>query len=158
MEKTISVVSVTNEGMSCPIGVLGRIEHRPSSGQFGINEFLPLLIRIRTPAGAERGIGIAEIRVERIGAFHGVGARTGCVITHLHGMAAIKHQVGHSKIGRAFRIIGLVVAELHPAPVKDDGIELRIIGISRNRVRLFLGPLVVIHDLSQGGGHTSRDS
>ena len=103
MVEAVAVVTVADEDVSFDIA-RASILHRPSIGQFLINQILPSVDTIIHTMGDMHRILIAEIPDERF--YDILRGRTGEFrgIFHLTGLSAVAHQLGHGRLlfGGAF--------------------------------------------------------
>ena len=140
------------------------VDHGTTLDQFIINHVFPVGLVI-VAAVDELGV-VVEVFVESGGDIGVAGARRVQAILHLGSTAGIEHEPSDGIfLGLG---LGTRVVVAHVVPVKEDGIQriglkctvflmpVKSDDVGRNELGATHGVLVVVHDLSHRGGHTSR--
>ena len=161
-------------------GALAAEGHGPFGRQLAVDEVHPRRIAVVPAVAVLYAAVVAEAVLQRVGDGFAVGRRTAVgaqPVDHLQRRAAVAHQRGHSlllfrcagEIALAgFRVHGRIVG-YHLVPGEGGGIKaadgqfvgvlvfvLRTRGVAVDGRAGLFGPLVIVHQLCHGGGHTAR--
>ena len=142
-------------------GRLSAIGNGATLAQFMIHHFQPFVIGIKTAHSSSGCRVVAEVILKRIRNHIGVRGRL-IAIAHLDGRATILHQFGNGSTLCGSIATGVDVE--HIAPVEGglrqgshrDAWGVAEIFIESRQATSHLGIIVILHDLSHSGSHTTR--
>ena len=162
MVESLAVVTVADERVTTA-ETAARIDHRTVGCQFTINQLVPILDRIGVSVDCTIGVRIV-VEVESHSLSH---PRSRCrrpaqSVLHQGSIAAINHQLCHS-LGSGGSFVGGTVGGFHLRPVEGNSRKVfrrvgiaSFPGVARHYRGGFLGPLVIIHDLSASRSRAAR--
>lgn len=166
VEEVAHLKAVAHKGVTAARARRAVVHHGASRLELAVDEVVPVGLAVVVAVGdVQRGAVVAEVAREGNGDIIGIGTARVAPILHLHGIAGILHELGHSV--DAGLVLGSSVAVAHVVPVEarhrqllggGGAIVVAAVAVGERvggyDARRRLGPLVVVHHLGYAGGHT----